>query len=200
MDIKFQPPIFVSSFKHITIMTTKNTTPKNIIKITRDELLVLLMNVDKPTFTNILSVTVPKMNKRNNPYFEKVFKTSTGNYFIGGTYEDMVNTRMVKEGLEPNFESMECNVGQKVEGSKCLQFNENLNRYYLQYFIFFTSNIKSEYTFEGNPIDKVLFESFLSKKSETSRQPQEDKHKPQSFKIESIKEISLNGNRYIVEG
>ena len=175
-----------------------NTT-KNIIKVSRIELLTILMNVNKPTFTYIISETLPKMNKTNNPYFDKVVKKSSGNYFIGGNYEDMVITRMEKEGLEPNFESMECTVGQKVEGTKCIQYNEKLDRYYLQYFIFTTSNIKSEYTFEGNPIDKVLFESFLTKQSESSRQPQENKHQPQSFKIESIKEISLDGNRYIVE-
>jgi hypothetical protein len=127
-----------------------------------------------------------------------VVKKSKGNYFIGGSYEDMVNTRMVKEGLQPTFESMECSVGQKVEGSTCLQFNEKLNRHYLQYFIFPTSNIKSEFIFENNSIEKVMFEDYLVKKSESSRQPQDNKHTPQSFKIESIKEISLNGNHYIV--
>jgi len=111
----------------------------------------------------------------------------------------MVNTRMVKEGLQPTFESMECSVGEKVEGSKCLQFNEKLNRYYLQYFIFPTSNIKSEFIFENDSIDKVLFQDFLVKKSESSRQPQENKHKPQSFKLESIKEITLSGVKYIIQ-
>jgi hypothetical protein len=111
----------------------------------------------------------------------------------------MVKTRIFQEGLDIDFESMECSVGQKVEGTTCLQFNDNLQRYYLQYFIFPTSNIKSEYKFLGNPIEKVLLQDFLSKKSTTSRQPQENKHIVQSFKIESIKEISLNGNHYVIQ-
>ena len=172
---------------------------KQTLTITQQELLTLLMNVDKPTFTNIVSETLPTMNKTNNPFLDKVIKKSKGNYFIGGSYEDMVNTRMVKENMQPTFEAMECSVGNKVEGSKCLQFNEKLNRYYLQYFIFPTSNIKSEYIFEGSSIDKVLFQDFLTKKSNASRQPQENKHKPQSFKIENIKEISLLGNHYIIQ-
>jgi hypothetical protein len=174
-------------------------TQKTVTTITSSELLTILSNVEKPTFTFIVSETKPRMNKTNNPYFDQVFKRSRGKYFIGGSYEDMVRIRQGREGLEMDFVSESCTVGTKVEGTKCLQFNERLNRFYLQYFIFETSKIKSEFSFEENTIDKVLFESFLVKKSTTSRQPQEDKHLPQSFMLSSIKEISLNGNKYIVE-
>ena len=91
---------------------------KETKKITQQELLTLLMNVEKPTFTNIVSEVFPKMNKTGNPYFGKVVKKSKGNYFIGGSYEDMVNNRMEKEGMEPTFESKECSVGEHI--SKCV--------------------------------------------------------------------------------
>lgn len=172
---------------------------KQTMTINEQELFELLMNVERPTFTHIVSVTEPKMKKTGNPYFNGVTKKSKGNYFIGGTYQDMVNIRIGKEGFEEQFISKDCTIGVKVEGSKCLQFNENHNRHYLQYFIFSTSKIKSEYFFEGNTIDKVLLEDFLTKKSKTSRQPQEDKIEPQSFKLSSIKEISLNGTKYIIK-
>ena len=170
---------------------------KSIIKVTENEMLQILLSVDKPTFTNIKSRTIPKMRKTNNPYFEKVFKVSQGNYFIGGSYEDMVNKRMEQEGIEPTFESKECSVGSHV--SKCVQHNERLNRHYVQYFTFETSNIKSTFEFEGNPIEKQLFESYIGQKSETSRQPQEKKHDPKSLGLSSILEMSLNGNRYVIE-
>ena len=139
------------------------------------------------------------MNKGGNPYFEKVTKFMVGNYFIGGSYEDMVIIRMKKEGLEGDFKSEKCSVGSHVQGSKCVQYNENLKTYYLQYFTFETSNIKSNFMFEGNQIEEQLFKSYLVKKSTTSRQPQDNKHDPKSFKLSSIEEISLNGVRYIVE-
>lgn len=170
---------------------------KSIIKVTENEMLEILLSVDKPTFTNIKSRTIPKMNKTGNPYFEKVFKVTEGNYFIGGSYEDMVNKRMEKEGMEPTFESKECSVGNHV--SKCVQHNERLNRYYVQYFTFETSNLKSSFEFEGNEIEKQLFESYMVKRSETSRQPQENKHDPKSLGLSSILEMSLNGNRYVIE-
>ena len=170
---------------------------KETKKITHEELLVLLMNVEKPTFTNIVSEVFPKMNKTGNPYFGKVVKKSKGNYFIGGSYEDMVNNRMEKEGMEPTFESKECSVGEHI--SKCVQYNDNTKKHYLQYFTFPTSKPSSTFEFEGNEIDKQLFESFMVKKSENSRQPQDNKHTPQSLTITNIKEISLSGVHYEVD-
>jgi len=169
---------------------------KETKKITQQELLTLLMNVEKPTFTNIVSEVFPKMNKTGNPYFGKVVKKSKGNYFIGGSYEDMVNNRMEKEGMEPTFESKECSVGEHI--SKCVQYNDNTKKHYLQYFTFPTSKPSSTFEFEGNEIDKQLFESFMVKKSENSRQPQDNKHTPQSLTITNIKEISLSGVHYEV--
>jgi hypothetical protein len=170
---------------------------KETKKITHEELLVLLMNVEKPTFTNVVSEVIPKMNKTGNPYFGKVVKKSKGNYFIGGSYEDMVNKRMEKEGMEPTFESKECSVGSHI--SKCVQYNDNTKKHYLQYFTFETSKPKSTFEFEGNEIDKQLFESFMVKKSEKSRQPQDNKHQPQSLTTTNIKEITLEGVHYEVE-
>jgi len=170
---------------------------KEILKVSKTEMLNILMSVFKPTFVNILTQTKVRMNKTENPYFDKVMKVMSGTYFIGGSYEDMVNVRCKKEGIEPTFKSEECKVGQHV--TKCVQYNEKLNRHYLQYFTFETSNIKSEYIFEGNPIDRETFKSFEVKKSDSSRQPQENKHDPKSFMLDSIREISLNGQRYIVQ-
>ena len=178
-------------------MNNKTQNPE--MNITKDELLQILLEVNKPTFTNIMYRIKVKMNKTNNPYLDKVFKTTKGNFFIGGTYEDMVNERMKKEGLQPTFTSEECSVGEHI--SKCVQFNENHNKHYLQYFSFDNSIHSTEYEFEGRSIDRELFRSFEVKKSETSRQPQENKHKPQSLTIDNIRKITLNGTRYnVVEG
>ena len=171
-----------------------NKTPK---KINQSELLELLLSVTKPTFVNIKSKTKVRMNKTGNPYFDQVTKIVSGNYFIGGTYEDMVNERMKKEGLTPTFVSEECTIGQHI--SKCIQFNEERGRNYLQYFIFDNSIHSVEYEFEGNYIDRELFRSFEVKKSQSSRQPQDNKHKPQSFMLESIVGISLFGEVYEIE-
>ena len=168
-----------------------------MVQVNQSEILEILMNVDKPTFVHIVSETEPSMSKTGNPFLGTK-KVSRGTYFIGGTYEQMVEILMKKEGIQGTFTSDKCTIGEHV--TKCVQFNERLNRYYLQYFTFKTSKIKSKFYFGGNEIEKTLLESYLKKSSPSSKQPQENKLDVKSFKIESIKFISLNKVKYEVVG
>lgn len=164
--------------------------------IPSDDFRKILTDVKKPTFVNMVTKILVKMNKTDNIYHNKIYKTTNGNYFIGGTYEDMVNERMKKEGMTPTFVSESNSVGEHL--SQCVLFNEKTNLYYLQYFVFNNSIHDVNYEFNGNWIDRELFRSFEIKRSESSRQPQENKHRVLSVKINNIKEMSLNGQRYII--
>ncbi len=64
--------------------------------------------INKGTFgVQLLAVTEPKMNKRNNPYFGRVQKaTYIANIALGYDYENVVNARLIKQGLEPTFKSV----------------------------------------------------------------------------------------------
>jgi hypothetical protein len=170
---------------------------KQTLTINENEMLTILMNVNKSTFINVVSSTNVRMNKTNNPYFDKVKKITKSNYLIGNDYETRVQSNEGKEGLEKNFESVENSVGEHV--SKCVLFNQKLNTYYLQYELFKESNPTTEFIFDGNSIEKQLFESYMVKKSNTSRQTQERKVFFQSFKLSSINEFTLDGTHYIVE-
>jgi hypothetical protein len=184
----------------ISLNKTKKThiMEKSKIGVSEMEMVNILMGLEKPTFTNILSKIKVRMNKTGNPYHERVFKTTEGNYFIGGDYEKMVNNQIKKEDLEGiDFKSQECKVGNHV--SKCILYNEKLDTYYLQHYVFKEIPLKSTFEFEGNEIEKQMFESYMVKKSENKSQPQERKIFPPSFKMSSILEISLNGNRYVIE-
>ena len=163
-------------------------------RINQQELLELLMKVERSTFIHLVTETPVKMNKTGNPFFEKVIKKNSGNFLIGNGYQDRVRTNEGKEGLEGTFESVENTQGEHL--TKCVLFNEKLNTYYLQYEYFLESNPKTEYVFEGNVIDKTLFESYLIKKSTTSRQVQERKTFFQSYKLTNIKKMTLNGEKY----
>ena len=170
---------------------------KEIKTINETEMLSILMNVESSTFINIVSTTKVRMNKTNNPYFDKVFKVNKCNYLIGNYYEDRVIGNDKKEGGEGTFTSEENKVGEHI--SKCVLFNERLNTYYLQVERFNEVKPNVTYIFEGNEVEKTLFESYLTKVSESSRQPQERKVLVQSFKLSSINEFSLGGVHYIVE-
>jgi hypothetical protein len=168
----------------------------NTNKITKNEMLVILSEVEKSTFINLVTETKVRMNKRNNPYFDKVIKKSKSNFLIGNDYETRVRTNEGKEGLTPDFQSEENKVGTHI--SKCVLFNEKTQSHYLMVERFDEIKPQVEYTFEGNSIDKVLFQDYMTKVYESQKQEQERKVMVISYKMDSIKEFTLNGQKYEV--
>ena len=55
---------------------------------------------------------------------------------------------------------------------------------------------KVEFKFEGNSIEKTLFESYMSQTSNYGSQDLERTVKVQSVKLDNLKQISLNGEVY----
>ena len=49
---------------------------KSVSTINQNELERLTTSFEKGDFINLVTLTKVKMNKKNNPYFDKVFKTS----------------------------------------------------------------------------------------------------------------------------
>ena len=169
---------------------------KQLFVVNEQELVTLLSQVTTPTMINLVTKTIQTdMNKTGNPFYGKVEKVTTCNYLIGTNYENRVNNNDTKEGGEGNFEAKENSVGQHI--TKCVLFNENTNQHYLMVEFFKESKPKTEYYFEGNSIEKHMFESWLKQRNESSRQPQERKVNVRSFKTCNIMELSLNGNKYI---
>jgi hypothetical protein len=57
---------------------------------------------------------------------------------------------------------------------------------------------KVSYKFQNNTIDKVMFEDYLVKKSESERQVLENKVNIVTYLMESIKEVRMNKTQYIL--
>ena len=167
------------------------------IEMTRPQLIEEMMKIEKSTFVNVVTVTVPAMNKKNNPYFGLITKKTKRNYLMGNDYETRVQNNEKKEGLEGFFQTQQSNVG--VHVSKCVLFNEKLNTHYLQLEPF--EEIKPtdvEFYFEGNPIDKRLFQDFLKTSKPSEKQVQEKKVLIQCPKFDSIVEISFDKRKITV--
>lgn len=173
--------------------------------ISKSELITLLNTIDKPTFTHIVSETIVKMNKEKtkegnkefNPYHNQVTKLRKGKFLIGSDYEKRVNNNDIKEGGEGTFKSQESKVG--VHISKCVLYNEKLDRYYLSHERFPEVKPTNEFIFEGNTIDKMIFDKWVSDSNSYENQPQERKVEWTTLTIDNIKEISLEGTKYIIE-
>jgi hypothetical protein len=178
---------------------------KETKKISQKELIEILNTIENPTFTHIVSETIVRMNKgktkegnkEENPYHNKVTKLRKGRFLIGSEYEKRVQGNDTKEGGEGTFKSQESKVG--VHISKCVLFNEKYNKYYLSHERFPEVKPKSEFIFEGNTIDKILFDKWISDSNNYENQPQERKVEWTTLTIENIKEISLEGTKYIIE-
>ena len=162
----------------------------SVVGLSTDELVEILKGVEKGTFGFFEIHTIVGMNKKNNPYFEQIKKVTKGNVYIGGNYKTRVEN---KDNDVDTYVPQECKVGQKVEDSP-IQYNERLNRYYLQYEWFEEVKPKSEFFFEGNSIEKQIFQDFMKK-----YYPNKYKINVQSVKMENIKEIHLNHVHYVVE-
>jgi len=178
---------------------------KTTSNITRQELISILNEIENPTFVNIVSTTNVKMNKEKtkegnkevNPYYNKVVKLRKGNFLIGSDYEKRVQKNDKLEGGEGNFQSQESKVGTHI--SKCVLFNERLNKYYLSHEKFPQVKPTSEFLYEGNTIDKMIFDKWISDSNPYQNQPQEKKVEWTTLTIDNIKEISLNGTHYIID-
>ena len=169
--------------------------------ISQSEVVTILSNYEKKSFTNMVTETIVRMNKTGNPYYNQVKKLSSRNYFINSDYLKRVINEGKKEGINPEentFQVEEMKGKKRVKNSVCID-TKTEQTFYLFLELFDEVPPKVEYTFEGNPIDKQLFESYLVKVSESKKQPQERKVKVITPKIENIKSFTLEGIKYIVE-
>lgn len=164
--------------------------------ITKQNLIILLAGITKPTFINMITITPVRMNKTGNPYHNEVFKAKNGNYLIGTDYESRVNNNLVKEGKADNFVVSENRVGQHV--SKVLLYNEKTTKHYLQHERFDNSPIETTYLYKGNAIDKTLFERFMPTVNEYENQGLEKTVKILSVTVDNIKKITVNGETLLV--
>jgi hypothetical protein len=105
---------------------------------------------------------------------------------------------MSKEGLEGTFEVEEMKGKKHISKVLCVD-TKTESKTYLMVERFDEIKPKVEYTFNNQSIDKVLFESFMVKVSESKKQEQERKVKVMTPNIDNVVELSMNGFHYIIE-
>jgi hypothetical protein len=182
-------------FKTILYLYSNQKKYIKMKQITQTELIEILKGVEKSTFIHLVTTTPVGMNKTDNPYYERVIKKSSCNFLIGNDYEKRVNTNITKEDIETTFKSGELSGKEHI--SKCVLIDtKTRSKFYLMVERFVEIKPKVEFIFEGNPIEKILFESYLKKVSENKSQPQEKKVIVNTPLIENIKQITINKEVY----
>ncbi len=167
------------------------------------ELQVALARIPHATPATIVAVTNARMNKTakvdgqkiENPYFGNIKKRVISNVFIGVIYENSVNKALEKEGKEATFKVSPRKWGRRIEGT-CLV--EHKGKWYLE--TRFLHSTSPEYFHNGQPIDKEKIEKFFPKsRSNATHQGLEKEIVLRDYSLESIKEIKVMGNHYIIK-
>lgn len=166
------------------------------MEITKSELLNVLLNETGTPFVHIIMETPVRMNKTGNPYFERVIKRTTGNFYLGGEYRKRVNNNRVKEGLPPDFVP-ELPKGKEHINNCVLIDTKTHSTHYIQLEWFEeTPPHKVEYSFNGDPIEKQLFESYMVSKYKPVSQGLERTVNIITPKLSNVRVLHINGQKY----
>ena len=162
---------------------------KNVRKVIGQvELLELLMNIDKSKFNFMVTTTKVRMNKTNNPFFDRIIKRTKQTTLPVVDYNKRVNNM----NDTTDFVSVPSTVG--VHVSECVLYNEKFDRYYFNYEFFGIKTEDTTFEIDGNSIERDTFRDFEVKVTYDPSKP-----KFNSVMLPNIKEISLNKTHYIVD-
>jgi hypothetical protein len=174
--------------------------------INYNEMKTLFLGVDKTKETNLKYEVEVGMNKGKTQTGEKIpnpylgtTKVVSGNFKLSD-YTKRVIVNGGKEGIDMTEWETEKPKG-KTPISFCLYVNDNdTNINYLGFEpVQNFSKPKVEYYFEGNTIEKHLFEQWMKKESENTKQPQEKEVMWRTLNLRNIREFTLDSTRYIVQ-
>ena len=138
------------------------------------------------------------MNQYDNPYFEQGIQNLSRKFKIvtGFDYQNSVNGRRENEGKETDFVQKD-NWFEVI--SKSLVVNKNDNtKYYIRYQYQNDSILEQEYIFDGNLIEKQLFESYLRERSKYENQGLDNPLQFQVCSLDNLLQISINNEMYVL--
>ena len=189
------------------------------VEISRSEMINILRNVNNPDMVGMITITPEKMNqyldywlvdengkKTKNPnptinpfYNDGIYKVSRKFKIITGfDYEKSINRRLEKEGKESDFESQKP-VWFEMISKGLVTDRKTHSKYYFRYQYQNDSTIESEHFFNGDKVEKTLFESFMTQKdfeSQYSNQGLDDTLNFQVCNVENIEYLSMGGIHY----
>lgn len=144
-----------------------------------------------------------RMNKTGNPYYGRLTKVVSGQMCFNGNYENMVNNRLTREGIEFEFVAGSLPWGQWVEGCEN-KVIAHKGEYYIR--LYPTPNTKMKVTYyldgvECTDADMKHITPFLPQRKESAKQENaglegtKQLH-PQNIKVSNIKKLTIGGVEY----
>ena len=189
----------LKSFKMETLLIENGivVNATDLVLITRQQMKNLFMSVTKPEMINLVTETIPTMNKTGNPYYGEIVKKSKCNFLLCTDYSKRVNNNRTKEDKENDF------VPQAPKGKKhlspCVLTDEKTEtKLYLFVERFDEIKPKVQYFHNNEPINKAMFQEFLPKQYESNTQELDREVKPLTYLFDSIVGFSFRGRKFSV--
>lgn len=160
-------------------------------------------NVSRGTFgISLITLTEPKMRKTNNPFYGRVHKASyMTNVALGYDYENSVNNRLDKKGLEADFQAEKPKGKSWCEYPYILQADKDASVKYLRCTMRANTKAKSIYILDGKVVtdDNTLLEikSFIQKSSTSKKQTESGLEDNEQV---IVRDYKLDGIIYLGQG
>lgn len=172
--------------------------------ISADQLEKMLTNKVKfSTFVQLTYKGVQKVRKTGNPFTEPIIKRTEINVSFFGNYQNAVNNRLKKAGLEADFTANPLAWGEWLVPNKIITHK---GEKYVRFYLHKNSNPKTEYFYNGDPLtgsELMNAKTFFQESSTSARQTDagledENQCKPFTLQINNILQITVNGETYKV--
>jgi hypothetical protein len=158
----------------------------------------IISQIVKGDFVYVDYTSLVNMNKGGrqglNTYYNKVFKNVKSNVRPLTDYVKRVTNNRTKEGNNTEFVGGRNKVGEYF--SPCVSFNEKLNKHYFKFEFFEGVKVNVDYIYEGNSIDKQMFESYMISRSTPTNQELDKTINVSQLYIGNINEITINKTKY----
>ena len=127
-------------------------------------------SVSRGTFgITLITITEPKMRKTNNPYFGRVHKAShLTNVALGYDYENTVNNRLSKNGLDASFEAEKPKGKSWAEYPYILQADKDASVKYLRCTMRKNTKAKTVFILDGKIVTDTSVEAQIKAFIQTS--------------------------------
>lgn len=163
---------------------------------------MLVNNVKGATFLQLVYKGSQKMRKTNNP-FSEIIKRTEMNVSFFGSYQNAVNNRLKKAGLEADFTANPLPWGEWSVANKII---EHKGAKYVRFYVHKNSNAKTEYFYNGDLLqggELQQAKTFFQDHTESNRQSEagldvSEQSKPFTIQINNILQINVNGETYKV--
>lgn len=182
---------------------------KQIVKVTTNELVNIIKGIEvtQPnTFLGIKMRTLFTDDRKKhpetmeiNPYYRQVWKTTKRSFRLVTDYEKRVKINLGNEDKNPDEFVVEPPKGKKHITKSLLVDIKTETTCYVMLEWFKEHGSTTSYEFQGNPIDKVIFEKWVTQKEVSNPKQNLDREVTViTPNIENILELSYGGNIYEV--